>query len=133
MLHGMGVRRVFVHPSVYIYMCVRVAYTHGPIRAPNQPPLPPPPPKSQVRLSRNPASALADVLDGAARSFHGVLMESDFPVMSGMEAAIKFRALPLTCVSLSRLLSFCMCMCVWLYGGYMVGEVYKSRRPTVLT
>lgn len=51
-----------------------------------------------MRLSRNPAAALADVLDGAARSFHGVLMEADFPIMSGMEAAIKFRALPLTCV-----------------------------------
>jgi hypothetical protein len=49
-----------------------------------------------VRLSRNPAGALADVIDGAARSFHGVLMEADFPIMSGMEAALKFRAVPLS-------------------------------------
>lgn len=50
----------------------------------------------KVRLARNPAGALADVVDGAARSFHGVLMEADFPIMSGMEAAIKFRAVPLS-------------------------------------
>ncbi len=49
-----------------------------------------------MRLARNPAGALADVIDGAARSFHGVLMEADFPIMSGMEAALKFRSVPLS-------------------------------------
>ena len=48
----------------------------------------------RVTGARNPCHVLSEVIDQDETFFHAMVLEVDFPVISGLEAAMRFRALP---------------------------------------
>jgi len=48
----------------------------------------------RVSVAKNPCHVLSDVVDKDETFFQGMVLEVDFPVISGLEAAMRFRALP---------------------------------------